>query len=75
MAKIEQLIKKLSKYGDVQVCKEGHVFTLLITGNNLDNWIIVNEIQMKVIEYAGKKYPFIEVLKNSKHFLCYILRK
>lgn len=70
---LDNLKDKLSKRGNIQICKEGYVFTLLMTGDDLDNWKVVNEIQMEILNYVGDKYPSIEALRNDHHFFCIIL--
>ena len=71
---LEGLKKKISKYGTLEVIKEGYVFTVLMTGSDFTKWNVVSEIQGAVIEYVGAKYPIIEVLKNEEDFFCLILR-
>lgn len=71
---LDNLIHKLSKKGTVQLCKEGYVFTLLMTGKKLDNWQTVYTIQQEVVEYVGEKYPLIECMRNDEYFLCLVLR-
>lgn len=62
------------KYGTLQVCKEDFVFTVFITGSDLSNWKIVNDIQKDILDYVGKKYTKIEVLKNDSDFFLMILK-
>ena len=71
---IDRLQKRMSKIGTIQLCKEGYVFTLLMTGEKLDNWKNVQSIQLGVLEYASEKYPIIECMKNEEGFLCMVLR-
>ena len=53
--KLEDLKRKLCKYGLVQIIKEGYVFTVLITGANLSNYKNVSGIQKDIIDYAGSQ--------------------
>ena len=71
---LDKLKTQLSKRGTIQLCKEGYVFTLLMTGEKLDNWQTVNAIQMEVLECVGDKYPLIECMRNDTNFLCIVLR-
>ena len=71
---INKLKQQLLKYGTIQLCKEGYVFTLLITGEKLDNWKTVNAIQMGVLEYVGDNYPLIECVKNDENYFCMVLK-
>ncbi len=71
---LDKLKTNLSKRGTIQICNEGLVFTLLMTGKNLSDWQTVSAIQMDLLEYAGYKYPVIETMKNDKEFLCIVLR-
>lgn len=70
---MEKLKKRLSKYGTVEVIKEGVVFTLLITGKGLSKWDTVLAIQTEVIEYTCNTYPFIEATKNTDEFYFIVL--
>lgn len=70
---IVQLKIKLSKHGNIQIIKEGVVFTLLLTGEKLSNAKTVQAIQQNVLEYAGEKYPLIEAIRNDESFFCMIL--
>ena len=71
---IEKLKISLSKFGYIQIIKEGIVFSLLITGEGLAKSSTVNNIQMQVMEYAVEKYPFIEAMRNDDYFFCMILK-
>jgi hypothetical protein len=71
---MNKLKKTLCVYGDITVLKEGVVFTVFITGKDLYNWEKVNKIQKAVLEYAGDKYPKIEVLKNDDTYFLLILK-
>lgn len=68
--------KKLRKYGDVQMCKSGTVFTLLITGEKLAS-SKVNILIMSELNDCGisEKYPVVECLKNDDKFYLVVLRK
>jgi len=75
VTQLSTLINKLSKYGKVEVCKVGVVFTVLITGENLtkmDNYI---NIQKLVLDFGKDIYPIVEVLKNEHNFYLSILRE
>ncbi len=71
---MEKLKRKLSKFGTLQICKAGYVLTILMTGNNLDHWTIVKEIEDIILDYAGTKYPVIETLKNEDAFFMIVLK-
>lgn len=71
---MEKLRLKLLEFGNPVVLKEGFVFTVLITGQNLSKWKNVEEIQRMIIEYAAEKYPLIEVLVNDDSFFCMVLK-
>lgn len=73
--KIAQLTASLSEYGTVQIIKAGVVFSLLITGEGLDNWGTCNEIQMSIVTALEDEYPEIEVMRNDKSFFCVVLKK
>lgn len=65
---------KLSKFGKVVVCKEGHVFTLLIIGTGLAKFNTTVEIQSIVIGRVGLRYPVIECLHNDDTYYSLVLR-
>lgn len=69
-----RLIEGLIKYGEVQICKEGYVFTVLITGRDLDNVERVNSIQGLIIDEVGEDYPLIECVKNGFSFFLMVLK-
>jgi len=71
---IEQLKIKLVKHGNIEIIKEGFVFTLLMTGPEMSKWNVVADIQKMVLEYASKKYPFIEAMRNTENYFCMILK-
>jgi hypothetical protein len=71
---LDKLKELLSKYGTIQLCKKDYVFTLLMTGENLRNWQLVNEIQTEVVKCVGAEYPVIECMRNDKDFFCIVLR-
>lgn len=73
--KSNSLTKKLSKYGRVEVCNANYVFTLLITGKNLDNGLTVTDILNSTNELMKEQFPIIEALVNESHFYLLILRK
>lgn len=71
----EKLKELLSKHGQIEVIKDGYVFTLLMTGKQLSKWTTVSEIQENVLKYLGGKFPNIEVMRNEKEYFCLVLRK
>lgn len=71
---MENLKLELSKFGDLQVCKEGVVLTVLITGTKLSNWETAMKIQKSVVEYAGDKFPNIECMRNDETFFLIVLK-
>lgn len=68
------LKQKLTKYGSIQIVREGFVFSLLITGTGLSKSTVVAEIQNLVFSYVGEKYPAIEAMRNDETFFCLILK-
>ena len=72
---IDQLKTKLVKYGYLQICKEGTVFTVLITGKELAKQQVVTEINDFIMDYAKEKYPFIECMRNDDGFYCLVLKQ
>lgn len=71
---IDKLKKELSKLGDIQILKAGHVLTLLITGVNLDAGNIFTTIQEAIAKHTDNKYPIIEALRNDSNFFCIVLK-
>lgn len=71
---MEKLIKLLSDYGTVEICKAGEVFTLLITGKGLNNALTVSEIQLLYLGALKGKYPFIEAVRNTDNYYCVVLK-
>ena len=71
---IEGIIEHCMKYGNVEVCKAGKVFTLLIVGEGLARATNVMDIQRTVLQKVSPHYPNIEVTKNSDNFFLYILK-
>ena len=69
-----QLKEKLSKYGTVLVAKEGAVFTVFIKGNGLSQSTKLMKIGAIIHEYAGEKYPDIEVFLNEDDFILSVLK-
>lgn len=69
-----QLIRSLSKYGDVQMVKAGYVFTLLLTGTGLSKMETWLKIQQLCTDFCGDKYPVIEVLKTEDTFFLAVLK-
>lgn len=70
----DQLKQELSKLGTIQLFKKGYVFTLLMTGENLSNWKVASDIQIKVAEHVGDQYPTIECISNDENHFCIILK-
>lgn len=73
-AEKSKLIEGLSKYGMVEVLKADFVFTLLLTGENLDSINRIVSIQTLVLEATEKKYPNIEVVNNTETYVLYVLK-
>lgn len=71
---MENLKIELSKFGELQICKEGFVFTVLITGEKLSNWVTAMGIQKLITDYAGDKYPIVECLRDDENFFCIVLK-
>lgn len=71
---IEKLKQRLAKIATIEICKDGYVFTLLMTGEKLDNWQTLTAIQMEILECVGDKYALIECMRNNEHFICIVLR-
>ena len=71
---VEKLKQRLVEYGDIQLCKAGYVFTLLMTGERLSNMNTVNAISKIVLDHVGKEYSKIEATRNSENWFCLILR-
>lgn len=72
---LENLKLKLSQNYTIQICKEGVVFTLLLTGTGLSNWNKVNQIMQDVTEYTKEKFPNIEAMRNDETFCCIVLKQ
>lgn len=70
----EHLKMRLSKVGRIELTKEGHVFTLFMSGADFTNWKLLEQIQQRVLKYCGDKYPVIEAMKNDTSFLLLILK-
>lgn len=70
---IDKIIRKLSKFGDVHVCKAGLVFTVFITGKNLDSTDTFMAIH-EIVKDVKDKYKNIEVLKNDSNFYLMVLK-
>lgn len=69
------LFNKLSRFGSVQMLKEGVVFTLLITGTKLTGFNNYNSILEAVTTHTKDKYPLIECMKNEDNFFLIVLKK
>jgi predicted YcjX-like family ATPase len=72
---MEELKVKLSEFGNIEVIKEGIVFTLLLTGNGLSKSGVVTKIQTLVLEAVADRFPIIEAMKNTNNFFLLILKK
>lgn len=72
--RLEILEEKLSKIADIQICKAGYVFTLLMTGEKLTNFRTFNMILNIVIEETNDVYPIIETTKNGENYVLIVLR-
>ena len=76
MNKLEDLSIELSKYGNLEVIKEGSVFTVFITGTGLAGWRTISEIQKLINNYTSEYYPTIEIFNTSEtHFLLILKPK
>lgn len=71
---LEGLKTKLCKYGALKIVKQGVVFTVMLTGQNLSKWETVHKLQELILEYAGEQYPLIEAMVNDETFFCLILK-
>lgn len=71
---ITDLKTKLANIANVEICKEGYVFTVLLTGEGLQKSGTVIGIQNLILEYAGGKYPTIETMRNNETYFCIVLR-
>lgn len=71
---MKKLQRSLLKYGNIEMMKEGKVFTLLITAESgLDSYRNVQEIQEKVNAEMAGKFPHIECMKNDSKFFLLVL--
>jgi len=68
-----ELNMALSKFGNVQLLREGKCFSMLITGDGLSNWNTYNKILGLVSDFTKEKYPIVEAIKNEKDFFCMVL--
>ena len=71
---INILKNELSDFGQILSLKEGIVFTVFMRGNNLSKSNILTKVQGLILEYAGEKYPLIEVFVNDNDFLLAVLK-
>ena len=69
-----QLIDFLDGYGSVEVFSEKSVMTVLITGNCLTKGVIPLRIGEAISNYAGSRYPNIEVMKNEATYFLIVLK-
>ncbi len=70
-----ELIEKLSAYGTVEVCNAKEVFTLLMTGENLDKMDTAVVIQKLITEAVTDRYPNLENIRNKDFYYCIVLSK
>lgn len=75
---IEQLKRFLFARCEIQILKEGVVFTALLTkspkGKSLtamENWM---EFFGAVTKYTSEKYPIVECMKNEQEYALIVLR-
>ena len=71
---LHELKLKLSAIARIEILCEKLVFTLLLTGDNLTNMKVNNEVLGLVTEYTKERYPVIETMKNGKTFFCIVLK-
>lgn len=71
---LERLKNELSEIGEVLAAKEGVVLTVFMRGGNLSKASTLSKIQELILEYAGEKYPMIEVFMNDNDFLLAVLK-
>lgn len=76
---IDQLKGFLWSKCEVQILKEGLVFTALLTKSpkgkslsNLDHWM---EIFGAITKYTKDKYPVVECLKNEPEFALIVFKR
>ena len=75
---MDEIIKKLNFYGNIEVIKDEYVFTLLMTKKPNGYSLTMQQIPFKILEivtnYLGDKKPNIEVMKNEVDFLLLVLK-
>jgi hypothetical protein len=69
------IVEELMQYGQIEVIKIGEVFTLLMTGKGLDNFMTFSEINKIVLREIGEQFPKVEVMKNEDNYLLIIYKK
>ncbi len=67
---LTDLTMELSHFGHVQICHANTVFTLLMTGHDLDNAKTYCSIQTKVLNQVGDHFPYIEAMRNDTNFFA-----
>lgn len=68
---MDELKKKLFDYGDIEVIKDGVVFILLMTGNEMGKKVL--QILGLVTMYIKDK-PIAEVIKNEDNYVLIVLK-
>lgn len=71
---MEEIAKELSKYGKIEVLKVGYVFTLIMTGKNIESFKVVEGIQSIINKHIVSDFPIVEVYKNEENFLLIVLK-
>ena len=75
---MDEIIKKLSFYGNIEVIQDEFVFTLLMTKKEKGYNLTMQQIPFKILEivtdYLGDKKPNIEVMKNEESFLLLVFK-
>lgn len=72
---LDKLKMKLGKFADIEVCKAGDVFTLLLAGSYLSQSRTLFDIQKIINDEVGEVYPNIEVFKNDFDYILIVLKK
>lgn len=71
---LDKLKRNLSKHGTVEVIKAGTVFTLLMTGNRLNDFDTIIAIQSELKDAISAEYPVLEAVKNGDGFYLMITK-
>lgn len=72
---LTQLARKLSKFGMIEILREGEVFILLISGEKLTSMDTFMGIQKLITDYTKDKFPFVEAMTNTDYLYCVVLKK